>query len=96
MPVRKKKSYSARQIIRKEYGKSRNIITPNIVKYGKIRKNKAYEISYGKGFTGGKLYGVSIASINKKGKTKRNYKQSKVFNSQSTAQRYINKLRKRK
>ena len=100
MPIKKKttrrKPMSAKDIIRKEYGKSKNFVTPDVLKYGKIKKNKAYELSGGRGIFSDNLYGVSVVSVNSKGKTKRSDRQSKVFRSKSKALTYINRLKKKR
>lgn len=90
------KTFSAREIIKKEYGSSKNLMTGDILRYGKIKRNKAFELSKGRGFSGKTLYGVSIASISKHGKTRRNYSQSKVFFSKEKAENYIERLKKKR
>lgn len=63
------KALTARQIIRQEYGNSKNMITPNVIKLGKIDRETAYEISWGWGmepdhwtvrYTGRRVYAVTI------------------------------------
>lgn len=77
---------SAREIIRKQYGTSKNFITPHVLGYGKINKNVAYELSKGD-FMGKDMYGVSVAS------TKRIlYDKSKSFHSKQKAESYIGEL----
>ena len=87
------KTYSAREIIRKAYGDSKNFMTPHVISVGKINQNTAYELSWGTGFTHSKIYGVSIAKVIKGGKGQRSYDLSKSFDSKSQALNYINSLK---
>lgn len=87
-------AYKAREIIQKEYGSSKNFMTPHVISYGKINKNVAYELSSGEGLErGSKMYGVSVASINKSGKTRR-LEKSKSFHDKNEAESYIRNLKK--
>lgn len=87
------KIYSANEILRKEYGDSRNFMTPNKVKVGKIAPNIAFELSSGKGIGDTPLFGVSVASIDEKGNTKREFDLSKSFGSNKNAEKHIIKLK---
>ena len=89
------KTYSAREIIKKAYGTSKNFITPNIIKYGKISKTIAFELSSGSSMSGGTMYGVSIAKIIKGGKAERQYNLSKSFYTIYKAERYIEALKRK-
>jgi hypothetical protein len=40
---------SAREILRREYGSSRNLLTPHALAIGKVDRESAYEISVGEG-----------------------------------------------
>jgi hypothetical protein len=71
---------TAREIIKTEYGNSRNLITPYRIKVGKINKNLAYEISYGFGIDHNKICGLTIVE-DIEGKTKRRYDLSGCFSS---------------
>lgn len=86
---------TARQIIKKEYGKSKNFMTPHILRYGKISKNVAYELSKGTGFKHETIYGVSIVTIDKQGNTKREFELSKKLDGILEAEGYIGRLRER-
>ena len=88
----KGKRYTAREIIKKEYGSAKNFMTPNIISYGKINKNIAYELAHGKGFNSDSdsdIYGVSVAEIDNKGNTKRRYILSSSFDTLSQAKGHI-------
>ena len=52
---------SAMDIIKMAYGQSTNFMTPNIMRYGKIHRNIAYELSSGEGIDRQPIYGVSFA-----------------------------------
>jgi len=85
---------SAEEIIRKEYGTSKNFITPNKIKVGKIKDNIAYELSSGSGFEPGTtVYGVSVVLLDKEGNTHRDIGLSESFQSKAKAERYIKKLK---
>lgn len=42
------KTYSAREIIYKAYGSSKNFVTPHVISIGKIGKIRAFELSWGR------------------------------------------------
>lgn len=88
------KEVSARQIIRKEYGNSKNFVTPRILKYGKINKRMAYELSAGEGIDRKEIYGVSIAEIDETGNTKRRTDLSNCFFALNDAISYIDALKR--
>ncbi len=70
----------ARDIIRTEYGKSRNFMTEHVMQIGSIKRGRiAYELSWGYGFDNDYVVGVSVASCNKAGSTTREYDMSKSF-----------------
>jgi len=51
----------AKELVKKEYGSSRNFMTPRVLSYGWISKDKAaYELSQGYGIKGERIYGLSI------------------------------------
>jgi len=58
-----KKAIPARRMIQIAYGDSKNFMTPNIIKYGKINRDMAYELSSGEDFYHKPMYGVSIAAV---------------------------------
>lgn len=84
---------SAPAIIRKEYGTSKNFMTPNVIKYGKVRKDIAYEVASGSGIGGGTMYGVSFVKLKPDGSTERLYDVSKSFSSMEQVNNYINMLK---
>ena len=87
--------YTAREIIKKSIGDSRNFLTPDLIRYGKVSPSIAYELSSGYGMEAGTiLYGVTVSSIDRKtGKTKREYDISKSFHSREEAEEYIKGLK---
>lgn len=88
-------SLTARQIIKREYGNSRNFITPQIIRYGKVDKNLAYELSRGEGIKGEDIYGVSVVELKQDGTTERRIDLSNMFYSLREAQDYIKTLKGR-
>ena len=85
------KIYSAREIIKKAYGSSKNFVTPHVISYGKINKTMAYEFSWGSHMFGGSgnMYGVSVAKLIKGGKAIKSIDDSKSFHRKSEAKNYI-------
>ena len=87
---------TAIQAIKTEYKNSRNFITPYVIRYGKLNKDQAYELSSGKSiFDDNTIYGVSIVDIldhdNKI--TKRRTDLSNCFQSLQSAEYYIQSLK---
>jgi len=78
---------SAAEVIRKEYGSSPNVMTPDVISYGWIVEDRiAYEVSTGSGFRGGRIYGLSVVSIDPmSGKTSRHNRLSGCFDSVTDA-----------
>jgi hypothetical protein len=85
---------SAKDIIKGAYGSSKNFMTPNLISYGKISSDVAYELSSGRGLFNSMLYGVSFAKINIDGTYEKVYDLSKSFESLDEAKRYIEKLKR--
>lgn len=85
---------SARDLVRQEYSGSRNLFTPHIIRYGFITRPRfAYELSWGEGLTGGRLYGVSVVeSI--EDQTRRRCDLSSSFHSLAEAEAHIQSLRR--
>jgi hypothetical protein len=88
---------TASEILKKQYGRSKNFITPNKLKVGKLNSNVAFELSSGSGFSGAgsRVYGVSVVSAGKTGKTHPQYDLSKSFDNKNEAEAYVNKLKNR-
>lgn len=85
---------SAREIIRKEYGQhSRNFMTPSLIRFGKIHPRRAYELSWGIGFSNNKIFGVSIVDVSTIGTTTRRTDLSDCFPTQAAAEAYIDRLK---
>lgn len=95
---------NAREIIRAEYGSSRNFFTNHRVKVGSIKRGQiAYELSWGTGILQGTYCaGVSVASVvcPWSGKTKREHDMSTSFSAGTLgdalkkARAYIEELKK--
>ena len=84
---------NAIKILKKEFDHSKNFITPNILKIGKINKMMAFELSSGK-FMNEMIYGVTIVElIEKENKTIRRDDLSECFKTMSEAKKYIKNLR---
>jgi hypothetical protein len=81
-----------RQVIKAEYGDSKNFMTPNVVKTGWCGKLRAFELSSGEGIMGGRIYGVSVVQLREDGTTERCYDLSQVFDSIRAANEYIAEL----
>ena len=62
---------TASEILRRKYKGQRNFMTPNKLKVGKLNPNVAFELSSGRGMLdrNSTLYGVTVVSANKSGKT---------------------------
>jgi len=87
---------TAKQIVKKEYGNSKNFMTPHILRYGMISENVAYELSEGTGIEHETIYGLSVVVIDEAGTTTREHSLSKKLDSLEEAERYIEELRERK
>jgi hypothetical protein len=90
---------SARGIITREYGMSRNFMTPTVIRCGDLGECFAYELSKGEGipdpgqFKGPTIYGVSVVEYDPAtGATTRRTDLSDVFRSQGLAQKHITDL----
>lgn len=85
---------TAREILRLEYGDSRNFLTPHVIARGKLRADTAYELSSGEGITPGtRLYGVSVVVVHAS-TTERDYESSCCFSSLQAANEYVEELRR--
>ena len=90
------KAPTAKQIIKGEYSGSRNFMTPHVIKYGKMCRNIAYELSSGQGFNRETIWGVSVVMIDEStGKTERLYSDSHMFQSLTDALDYIDDYKQR-
>ncbi len=82
----------AREVLRREYGDSKNFITPHVLGIGWIEPGRvAYELSTGTDFDHAPMYGVSLVRLNPDGRTER-LGESKCFTGQDAreqARRYI-------
>jgi hypothetical protein len=94
MSGKKGTALTAREILRREYGSSRNLMTPHVLRVGKIDRETAYELSSGAGFDpGSTVYGVSIARVLPDGSTERDYDASACFSHPIAALRHVVSLR---
>lgn len=85
---------SAREILRREYGSSRNMMTPDVIRRGKLGRHTAYELATGYGLEPGSiLYGVSVVRVCDDGSTMRLYDASRVFHGLEDAEGWIQSLR---
>jgi hypothetical protein len=88
------RALTAREILRREYGRSRNMMTPDVLKIGKLGRDAAYELSCGSGFEPGTtIYGVSVVRMYD-GTTERDYEASGCFASLDEATAHVERLRK--
>lgn len=84
---------TACELLRREYGTSRNMLTPHRIAVGKLGPNAAYEISVGEGIEPGtRLYGVSVVQM-VDGKTERDYEASCCFSTLEAANEHVEALR---
>lgn len=85
---------TARQIIKKEYGTSKNFMTDQVLGYWKITRNSAVELSRG-WFIDHWIYGVSFVEYDPStGKTERNTDLSNAFANEQDARNYIAELKR--
>jgi hypothetical protein len=81
---------SAREILRREYGTSRNFLTPHVVTRGKLAPHVAYELSSGPGLEiGSTIFGVSVVRIDDDGTTERLHEDSACFTTLDLANAHI-------
>ena len=84
---------SARELLRREYGSSRNPMTPRLIAIGKLGRDAAYELAGGEGIEPGtRIYGVSVVRV-VDGKTERDHNSSDCFSSLQAANEHIERLR---
>jgi hypothetical protein len=85
---------TAREILRLEYGDSRNFLTPHRIAVGKLARHIAYELSSGSGIEPGtSIYGVSVVRLHDDGTTERNYDSSACFSRLELANEHVERLR---
>jgi hypothetical protein len=83
---------TARELLRLEYGDSRNFLTPHVIARGKLDKLSAYELSAGEGIEPGtRLYGVSVVRL-VDGETERDFESSACFSSLEAANEHVEAL----
>ena len=82
--------YTAEGIIRKEYGRSRNMITDRVLAFYRLPDGAA-ELSAGESLIRdeGDLFGVSVVLLLADGSTLRDIDRSKCFNDRESAEHYI-------
>lgn len=85
---------TARELLRLEYGRARNMMTPDVVRVGKLGRHAAYELATGTGLLpGSTLYGVSVVRQLEDGTTERVYGASRAFHGLAEAEAWIESLR---
>jgi len=85
---------TAREILRIEYGDSRNFLTPHVISRGKLTRLIAYELSSGSGLElGTSIYGVSVVCVLDDGTTERDYDSSACFSRLELANAHVESLR---
>ncbi len=86
---------TAREMFNDRFGRNKpNFMTPDILKYGKLNRNTAYEFSKGKGIIGsGNLYGITLVKVKPDGTTESMFDHSKAFSSKDKAEKYIKELK---
>jgi len=84
---------NAKQAFREQLGTSKNIVTPNIIKRGTIKRGRVfYELSDGRGIFGEGLYGVTILGVSEE-ETRKLSKFSRCFRVMGEAKEYIEQLK---
>jgi hypothetical protein len=64
------RTYTAGEIITKQYGMSRNFITPTVIERELINNHTAFELSKGRGMSNQEIFGLTVVNINEYGATK--------------------------
>lgn len=84
----------ARDLLQREYGGSRNFMTPDILRVGLAGDRMAWELSKGRGFEGETIWGVSVVIENDDGTTDRPLEPfSQLFHSRAKAEAHISALK---
>lgn len=81
-----------REIIKQEYGGSRNPMTRRVLSYGRLPFG-AYELSKGEGIYHEPIWGISVVQLNSDGTTKRLTKLGALVHSQRAAYNHIEQLK---
>jgi hypothetical protein len=84
---------TAREIVKQEYGNSRNLMTRRVLSYGKL-KFGAYELSKGEGIYHEPIFGVSVVQLKPDGTTMRLTKLCTLKHSLRAAHSHIEQLKK--
>jgi len=84
----------AQELIEREYGQSKNFMTPHVLGRGWISETIAYELSTGSGFNHQPIYGVSLVEDLGDGHTSRRHDLSKGGFSREEARAYIRSLKR--
>lgn len=88
-------------VIVREYGGSKNPMTPNIVRYGWVTeepslpgiKAVAYEVSEGRGIYDERIYGLTIVALMRDSSTQRESERSTICHSMNQIERQLEKIR---
>jgi hypothetical protein len=90
----KRNALSARELLRLEYGDSRNFMTPHRIAVGKLAPLVAYEVSSGSGLeVGTSIFGVSVVRLHDDDSTERDYEASACFSSLERTNEHVEHLR---
>lgn len=85
----------ARKIIAREYGNSKNFMTPKVLDCGLVTDRRAWELSTGRGFYDERIWGVSVVDYDPDtGKTTRRTDLSEMYQSQRQAAKHIRDIPK--
>lgn len=83
----------ATEILRQEYGTSRNFMTPRVIRRTMVSTNVAVELSTGDGLGGCTIWGVSFVRRSPHGDTRRSRIASAAFPSRRRAEDRIDRVR---
>jgi len=84
---------TALDILRAEYGDSKNFMTPTVLEVGMATEAVAYELSKGTGFDRQTIWGVSFVRVNEAGATVRLSSLSDCFHSEADARERIDSVK---
>lgn len=84
---------TAKAIFKSVYGDSTNFMTPDVLEYGELPKDRYYELSEGEGFDREPIFGVTVVFLDYDGKHKRSENESKLVFSMREARQYIEQLK---
>ena len=84
------------ELVKMEYENSHNFITPRIISYGWVKRNKmAYELSQGYGIGGERIYGLSVVEWNGTASIRRS-DLCNIFYTRDEIKQYLKQLKSKK